>query len=76
MNRRAISASTFTLVLGMAAASAQDTIPDKQESTMTDRLPKVGTVIPDLEIYDEAGKPFSTGQFKDHYTVLIFGCLT
>lgn len=50
--------------------------PEKQESTMTDRLPKIGSPVPEMQIYDADGKPFETGQFKDHYTVLVFGCLT
>jgi cytochrome oxidase Cu insertion factor (SCO1/SenC/PrrC family) len=76
VNGRVISASIFTLVVGLSVAWAQDKKPAARESTMTDRLPKVGTAVPDLEIFDETGMPFSTGQFKDHYTVLVFGCLT
>lgn len=57
-------------------ATAQTAKPDKQESRMTDRLPKAGTSLPGIEIYNSDGQPISTEEFKDQYTVLVFGCLT
>ena len=46
------------------------------QSPMTERLPVVGLELPVQELYDENGSPFSTVSFRDHYTVLVFGCLT
>ena len=40
------------------------------------RAPQIGDPLPDVELLDLNGKPFSTGEFKGHYTVLVFGCLT
>ena len=37
---------------------------------------QVGDTFPAAEIFDAAGKPFSTESFKGHYTVLVNGCLT
>lgn len=38
--------------------------------------PQVGQPLPDLEGFDEKGRPFRLGQLKGRYTVLVFGCLT
>lgn len=40
------------------------------------RLPGVGTQIPELTVYDQAGNEFSTKVLREHYSVLVFGCLT
>lgn len=37
---------------------------------------EVGAPLPDLAVYDAAGKPFQLSQLKGSYTVLVFGCLT
>jgi cytochrome oxidase Cu insertion factor (SCO1/SenC/PrrC family) len=39
-------------------------------------LPEVGTVIPDITLYDAGGKEFSTTSLRGQYSVLVFGCLT
>ena len=39
-------------------------------------LPEVGTTLPSVKAFDEQGKPFSTDTLREHYTVLVFGCLT
>ena len=38
--------------------------------------PRVGDRLPDVTVYDAAGKPVRLRALKDQYTVLIFGCLT
>lgn len=38
--------------------------------------PEVGEPLPDVQIFDADGRPFSLSQLKGHYTVLVFGCLT
>ena len=81
---RVVSHAFVMLLLGLATASAQEKPaeqllekqPEKRESRMSNRLPKVGAAVPDLKVFDEAGKPFSTGNLKRQYSVLVFGCLT
>jgi cytochrome oxidase Cu insertion factor (SCO1/SenC/PrrC family) len=38
--------------------------------------PAVGDVIPDVTVYDSAGREVKTSRLRGHYTVLTFGCLT
>ena len=38
--------------------------------------PGVGDSLPDVQVYLPDGTPFSTGELKGNYTVLVFGCLT
>ena len=40
------------------------------------RVPDAGTQLPEVTALDAQGKPFSTKSLRDHYTVLVFGCLT
>lgn len=40
------------------------------------RLPAVGTVLPDVTVFDAEGNEFSTKTLREHYSVLVFGCLT
>lgn len=37
---------------------------------------EVGKKLPDVKIFDDQGKEFSTSSLKGSYTVLTFGCLT
>ncbi len=39
-------------------------------------LPKVGTTLSEITIYDDCGDEFSTKALRGHYSVLVFGCLT
>lgn len=38
--------------------------------------PKVGSKLPDLTVFDGAGKPLQLSSLKGSHTVLVFGCLT
>ena len=59
---KAIALSSITLALFTAGATA--------------KIPTQGP-IPKVSGYDFEGKKFSfTENFKDHYTVVVFGCLT
>ena len=40
------------------------------------QIPKVGGALPEVSLWDQQGRPFSTKTLKEHYTVLVFGCLT
>ncbi|MEC8557312.1 MAG: hypothetical protein VXZ82_20110 [Planctomycetota bacterium] len=72
---RKLAAFLSCLLLSLPAF-AQDTIPAAGESSMTRRLPAVGAHIGDYVLYDEAGNGVRTTEFKNRYSVLIFGCLT
>lgn len=37
---------------------------------------KIGDPLPDVAGYDAAGKSFHLRNFKGHFAVLVFGCLT
>ncbi len=37
---------------------------------------KPGSPFPEVQIYDEEGKPFNTRSLKGKYTVVVNGCLT
>ena len=37
---------------------------------------RIGSTLPDLTAYDEAGRDLPINQLKGDYTVLVFGCLT
>jgi Ca2+-binding EF-hand superfamily protein len=37
---------------------------------------KVGSILPDISIYDADGKRFEMSRLKGTYSVLVFGCLT
>jgi len=39
-------------------------------------LPEVGTVVPDITLFNDAGAEFSTSSLRGQYSVLVFGCLT
>ena len=39
-------------------------------------IPKAGTQLPRVQVYDDQGRPFSTDSLKENYSVLVFGCLT
>lgn len=38
--------------------------------------PALGTILPDVTVYDPTGKEFKTSSLRGHYSVLTFGCLT
>lgn len=40
------------------------------------RLPEVGSMLPDVLLYDDRGEEFSTSSLRGQYSVLVFGCLT
>jgi len=39
-------------------------------------MPKVGSILPEITLYDDRGKEFSTKSLRGQYSVLVFGCLT
>lgn len=47
-----------------------------QEAAFVKSSPTIGEMLPDVAIYSPDGTPVSTADFRGHYTVLTFGCLT
>ncbi len=39
-------------------------------------LPEVGSMVPDITLYDAEGEEFSTSSLRGQHSVLVFGCLT
>lgn len=62
----------LTAVLANPSIYAQPT----QRGRSNSRLPKVGTILPELIVFDGNGNEFSTKTLREHYSVLVFGCLT
>ena len=40
------------------------------------QMPAVGSELPAVTLFNEAGEQFSTNSLRGQYSVLIFGCLT
>ena len=36
----------------------------------------VGSLMPEVTVFDSEGKPFETASLKGKYSVIVFGCLT
>ncbi len=72
-----------TWILGMVAAATLTTFAapasaqrEKKDEDFLKEKPVVGDMLPDVIVYDPAGKEFKTADLRGHYTVLTFGCLT
>ncbi len=37
---------------------------------------QIGDMLPDITVFDSEGKELPLRSLKEHYTVLVFGCLT
>ena len=71
---RMILLSVFLVTLaGTPSALAQKM---KSEEDFAKSKPTLGDTIPDVTVYDSAGKEVKTSSLRGHYTVLVFGCLT
>jgi cytochrome oxidase Cu insertion factor (SCO1/SenC/PrrC family) len=66
------------LALLPSIAESQPKQKDKQkrEEDFSKAQPAIGDPLPDLTVYDPAGKEVKTSSLKGHFTVLVFGCLT
>ncbi len=49
---------------------------EKKDEDFSKEKPAVGEKLPEVSIFDPAGKEFKTADLRGHYTVLTFGCLT
>jgi cytochrome oxidase Cu insertion factor (SCO1/SenC/PrrC family) len=66
---------TAVLLALTAAPSARAQKP-KSDDDFAKARPTLGETIPDVTVYDSAGKEVKTSSLRGHYTVLTFGCLT
>lgn len=73
---RAILLFLVTVSLLVPTADAQQRNLKAREAEFMSTPPLVGEPLPEVELFDIDGKPFSTASMKGHYTVLTFGCLT
>ena len=39
-------------------------------------LPEVGTILPDVTVYNDKGDELAVRELRGNYSVLVFGCLT
>lgn len=67
---------SFVLSVLIATLVARANVMAQQSERQQFRLPKEGTIIPDVTVYDENGNTFSTRELRGQHTVLVFGCLT
>ena len=76
-------------IAGLILLSAVTAVPAQQRSTamreamdaVTRRFeaaaPAIGETVPDVDVYDAKGNKKRLGaMLKDHYTVIVLGCLT
>lgn len=66
---------TITSML-VPSADAQRRNLKSREAEFMSTPPPVGDPLPEVEVFDIDGRPFSTASIKGHYSVLTFGCLT
>jgi len=68
-----LSAVLLSSLVGPPAPPAQKMRTDED---FVRAKPTLGDAIPELTVYDSAGKEVKTSSLRGHYTVLTFGCLT
>jgi hypothetical protein len=73
--------TTYRFVLALSAAAlfpaAGLAQPSKRnEADFAKEKPAVGDTIPELTVYDPAGKEVKTSSLRGSHAVVVFGCLT
>ena len=63
-------------IIGLVAVNVADGQGRGRSGRSGFGVPAVGTMVPEVSLFDENGQPFSTDQLRGKYTVLVFGCLT
>jgi cytochrome oxidase Cu insertion factor (SCO1/SenC/PrrC family) len=71
--RSILLAASFLALAGPPSAQAQKMRSDED---FVKAKPTLGDTIPEVTVYDSAGKSVKTSTLRGHYTVLVFGCLT
>ena len=70
--------ATLTAVL-LTTCSLQSVVlgQDRERRGGAESMPKVGSLIPDVSVFDSEGRNFILREnFKGRHTVIVFGCLT
>ncbi len=73
MIRRVLIALQLLVFSTACPVFAQRGGPGRGGGQMT---PAAGTMLPNVDAFDEQGEKFSTASLRGSYTVLVFGCLT
>ena len=77
MRLKQIAIATAALLLPLAAFAQPRGGRGPGSGGPGGELPlKPGDTFPQVEVFDAAGKPFSTKSLKGKYTVVVNGCLT
>ena len=63
-----------TLAFAVVVATTVSTYGQQQGGPSA--LPQPGELLPEVEVYDAEGRPFSMSELGGQYSVLVFGCLT
>jgi len=71
-----VAISGLLLEPTMAQPPAAESMRARLQQRFDSTSPDVGEPLPDVTVFDADGKPFALRRLKDHYTVLVFGCLT
>jgi cytochrome oxidase Cu insertion factor (SCO1/SenC/PrrC family) len=74
--RQLLLAASLLVLVAPESALAQREKRKMSEEEFARAKPAVGKVVPDVTVYDSAGKEVKTSSLRGHYTVLTFGCLT
>ena len=82
MSRRLSILLVLALVAGYLTATAQSQPRSRRSrggglnGRFAERSPDIGKTLPDVSAFDADGNPLSLRSLKEHYTVLVLGCLT
>ncbi len=84
MSRRLPFVLVLTLIAGCLTATASAQPPPRRRASragglngrFAERSPAIGKQLPDVSVFDADGNPLSLRSLKEHYTVLVLGCLT
>ena len=66
----------FAAAIGSACLISSAAAQPAQRERGGFGIPSVGTMLPDVAVFDDQGREFSTKVLREHHSVLVFGCLT
>jgi len=74
MSRRLFVVLVLAISVSLTGPALAQTGPDRRFETSA---PAIGEPMPNLAVYDASGKELRLRELlRDHYTVLVLGCLT
>ncbi|MFQ5701383.1 MAG: hypothetical protein ACE5HU_06025 [Acidobacteriota bacterium] len=72
-----VPALVIVAAMSLAGVARAATAPKSSTQRFEEAAPRVGESMPDLTLYDDAGRLVSLRDvLRDHYTVVVLGCLT